>query len=131
MANEIFQREIVLVEDKLAVGRTPSETVLGLADFVAPSGDATINIISGTSDISIINFGNSDVNFDNATIEYHHTSGELHIEIAGGNRIIIDTSGTAEYEYWGTTSCKHTTDTNVATTNDPRTTKQKWLDNHY
>lgn len=93
MVNEIFQRKTVIVENQLGVGRSPSESIIGIADFVS-STDSNISIISGTGNISRINFGNSDINFNNAVIEHNHSLNETHIKINNVDQLIIDSSGT-------------------------------------
>lgn len=86
MANEIFQRESIIVEKQLAIGRDHDDVRLGELDVVSVD-DTVVSIIAGSSSSSIINFGD---NVSNAgSFEFLHTDNLFRLKIAGIDKLTI------------------------------------------
>ena len=113
MANEASQRESIIVENQLAIGRSPDEARIGELDVVS-TGDSVVSIISGNSSISIINFGDSVSN--DGSLEFDHTDSSFRTKFGGTVQLTVDSSGitiAGNLTVSGTTTTVDTTNLDV------------------
>lgn len=127
MANEFVVADDLLVYAKAAVGDRRADAVdniLGNLDVVDSTG-AVVNIISGPSVTSTVNFGESDANFDTGVIRFDNSLAQFEIDVSSTTQLIVDGTGvtvTGNLTVSGTTTTVNTTNTtisdNIITLND-------------